>query len=482
MSFLQKVSTSMVIILFTTILVMDVFVQPEYSFDDSPYFDYRSGFLLLAIVGVVLITAGIMKFGEKIKWNLVCPILFYVFSSLTILFLVPMEPVSDQATVFFLATNKLYDPFGYMIVNINVLPTILYVYGLVKLFGASIWVQKIANVVLGLFTLILTAKIYGLLSSGNELEQKKPSKLFFTETESKLLWIGALFLPAFFYNNHIYNEVPSVTLAVLMLYLVIRDDNAIWLRVITVIVSCLQFVLRQSGIILVIAVAMYIFFYQKKRVYAVIYFMSVIAGYLLIEKWYTVAMVGDGAQGYPVWSFIRMGMNEAEFGFQDHSHTSDATFWDCVDRYKEYGLYKVLTIYGKKIFWIWGEGTYQSGRYGLGYPDNTYTYDTFVTALISESPDRLLRIAINMVLRAQYLLYMFFAVIGTLRAQKKPKLSVLFFIICGFFLFFVIWEIKSRYLYGLYPIFLLLGMYGWESEDNPVKKIPERIKNRVASK
>ena len=476
MSFLQKLSTSIVVILFTTILVLDLFVQPEYHFDDYPYFDYRSGYLCIAIIVVLLITIGIMKLGEIIRWNAWIPIAFYTLSSLAFLYLIPMIPVSDQGGVFSLATNNLDDPFGYMDVNINVIPTILYEYGLVKLFGTSLWVQKIANLVCGLLTLIITAKTYGLLSDLSS-EQNNHTGLF-SETECKMLWLGALFLPVFFYNNHIYNEVPSVTMSLLMIYLVIRNDDKAWIRAITIIVSCLQFVLRQSGIILVIAVAMYIFFYQKHKIYAVIYLASVIAGYLLIEKCYTLAVVGDGAKGYPVWSFIKMGINEAEFGFQDNSHRSDVTLWDCVDRYVEYGPLKVLTIFAKKIFWIWGEGTYQSGRYGLGYPDNAYAYETFITARIAGSPERKLRIVANMVLRAQYLFYMFFAVVGTLRARKKPAFSVLFFIICGFFLFFIIWEIKSRYLYGLYPIFLVLALYGWECKENPLNKLSRLLLNR----
>ena len=66
--------------------------------------------------------------------------------------------------------------------------------------------------------------------------------------------------------------------------------------------------------------------------------------------------------------------------------------------------------------------------------------------------------------------YMFFAVIGTLRAKKRNVFSVLFFTICGFFLFFLLWEIKSRYLYGLYPIFLILALYGWEKY-NPIERM-----------
>ena len=159
-----------------------------------------------------------------------------------------------------------------------------------------------------------------------------------------------------------------------------------------------------------------------------------------------------------------MGINESEFGFQDNNHSFDITFLDCVNRYKEYGPLKVITILCKKTFWVWGEGSYQSGRYGFGYLNNPYEYATFVTEKLSESPDRKIRIVSNILIRSQYLFYMLFALIGTLKAQKKHEFSVLFYIICGFFAFYLIWEIKSRYLYGLYPVFLLLALYGWEEK------------------
>ena len=139
MSFLQKLSTSIVIVLFTTIIVMDLFVHPEYSFDDSPYFEYRGllfGFAL--VLGAILVFTGIMKLGKLLSWNPIIPFLFYIIASLAFLWAVPMVPVSDQAAVFFLASNKLVDPFNYMSTYSNTIPTIMYLFALVSVFGNSL--------------------------------------------------------------------------------------------------------------------------------------------------------------------------------------------------------------------------------------------------------------------------------------------------------------------------------------------------------
>lgn len=461
MSFLQKVSTSVVIALFSVVMILDLFVQPEYSYEDAPVFVHRSFSLVLALICIVAFYYMYLNIGKRLSWNPVLPLVLFVVLSLLFLLAVPMIPVSDQLIVYTIASDNLKDPKAYMAVNVNVIPTILYVWGLVSVFGKSIWIPKCANVFWGLMSLLLISKIYGFFS---DKEARLSSETtFFSEAERKMLWFGATFFPSILYSNHIYNDVPAVTFSLLMIYLVIRKDQSALMRIITIIVSCLQFVLRQSGIILVVAAAIYIFFYQRKRMYALIYFLCVVLLYILIEKSYTMVIVGSEAHGYPVWSFIKMGVNEAEFGFQDNTHSSDVTLWDCIARYREYGLVKVIRIFAKKTFWIWGEGTYQAGRYGYGYLNNEYSYETFITKLLSGSSDRKLRVITNTIIRAQYLMIMLLSVVGSIRVRKKNEFSLYFFIICGFFLFYLIWEIKSRYLYSIYPILLLLAMYGIET-------------------
>lgn len=469
MKILQRVSMSIVTVLLTVVLFLEFFIQPEYNYADFPYFERTGIWLYVSATLVVGITVCIMRIGKKLDWNSVLPIFAYLLLSLAFLFLVPMIPVSDQGIVYTIASNGLADPDCYMNYNGNVIPTIIFTYCVISILGKTIWAPKIVNLICGLLSLILMAKIYGLLGDNEEVSLAK-DKGFFSVSERKMLWMGALFLPAFLYNNHIYNEVPAVTLSLLMMFFILNKNQSIAIRVATIIVSCLQFVLRQSGIIIVIAAAMYIFFYLKKRRYALIYFGSVIIGYLLIVKCSEILLGVDTSQSYPFWSFIKMGVNDTEFGFQDNTHSSDVSLSDCIDRYREYGVLKVLTIYAKKTFWIWGEGTYMSGRYGYGWLQNEYMYETFATHAIYGSPDRKLRLITKFIMRAQYLFYMFLSLVGTVRARKNNRFCILFFIICGFFCFYILWEIKSRYLYGVYPIFLIMAMYGWDN-------MPHRLKS-----
>ena len=46
--------------------------------------------------------------------------------------------------------------------------------------------------------------------------------------------------------------------------------------------------------------------------------------------------------------------------------------------------------------------------------------------------------------------------------DEKQKEDLLYYFIIGLFCFYLIWEIKSRYIYCLYPIFLILSTRGIE--------------------
>lgn len=43
---------------------------------------------------------------------------------------------------------------------------------------------------------------------------------------------------------------------------------------------------------------------------------------------------------------------------------------------------------------------------------------------------------------------------------RRNERDLLFYLIIGLFCFYMIWEIKSRYIYCLYPIFIILSSNG----------------------
>ena len=124
MRILQKLSTTVIMLLFLVVLILEFFIQPEYHFDDYPYFDHNIVLLIPSVIVVSTAMILLMKLGEKVSWNPVFPLVFFVAASAMFLFLVPMKPVSDQKIVYELILNDLQDPDAYMGSNSNVIPTI----------------------------------------------------------------------------------------------------------------------------------------------------------------------------------------------------------------------------------------------------------------------------------------------------------------------------------------------------------------------
>lgn len=63
-------------------------------------------------------------------------------------------------------------------------------------------------------------------------------------------------------------------------------------------------------------------------------------------------------------------------------------------------------------------------------------------------------------MRAQYLIMLFGTGIALWQCKEK-KIDLLKLIFYGFFIFYIFWEIKSRYIIALYPLMGLLSFIGY---------------------
>jgi hypothetical protein len=177
---------------------------------------------------------------------------------------------------------------------------------------------------------------------------------------------------------------------------------------------------------------------------------------------------------------------------------------------------QMLNMYYKKLVWTWTEGTYQIQRYGFGSEGSTnsnmmtknnsnvgnansrgnnnrsfrndnnnrggndsnqgtiqsgwqrgginarYSYNTFATNMFKGDS-----IYITGMLWVIYLMnfLMFCFIITRLILQiKDGKYNELFLIliILGFIAFYLVWEIKARYIYPVYPLLIVLSYMGYK--------------------
>ncbi|MBR3697147.1 MAG: hypothetical protein IKM97_02595 [Clostridia bacterium] len=77
-------------------------------------------------------------------------------------------------------------------------------------------------------------------------------------------------------------------------------------------------------------------------------------------------------------------------------------------------------------------------------------------------------------MKGEYFIIILFSLIDLIikddNNEKNNVRDLFLYIIVGFFSFYLIWEIKSRYIYCLYPIFLILSSSGLEKVINYFKE------------
>jgi len=439
------------------VVISGVFIRSNYNFLDYPYFEFG----MISNVLYIFLAAGIlvayMYLGKCIGWNMKVAMGLYVLVSVLYILTVPLMPYSDMKSVYDIAANGLVDETGYLSVYNNQIPITVYLYLLMCLFGKSVLVPKIFNIIFNTVILFFVYKIYVLLNG------KEKSAL-------AIIWMTSPFLPVIMYVNHIYNDILFTMITVILIYIVLNNNFSNPMMCVMCFLSVLQYVIRPSGIIYIIAIAMYMILKYGEWKKCIAYIVVVVAMIVGITKINSASFGVNSDAAYPVWSYIQMGINEEEFGFQDGTHSSEWTLDDCVEKYKEIGLVGVLKIFAKKELWMWSEGTYQAQRYGFGDSVAEYERENFITKDLRGIDNSNIRNMIERISKGQYYIYMLLAFIGMINLRKDTRYMILFYLICGFFFFYLIWEIKSRYIYSLYPVFMVFAYTGLRQIINKLKK------------
>lgn len=164
-------------------------------------------------------------------------------------------------------------------------------------------------------------------------------------------------------------------------------------------------------------------------------------------------------ESYPAWNMYYMGINEAEFGFQDNDFSYDRTAQDVIDGVVDYGPIRLTKILKKKTFWLWTQGTYQAQRYAFGLDEvnalDKFEYEIFVTKYLMQD-SQATRKVINAFVRALYYA-MFGLMILTMFKKSVERFRIFYYTIIMTFLGMLIYELKSRYILHLAPLMVIMA-------------------------
>lgn len=452
----DNIAFAMCLALMGSVLLFGLVFSADYLYIDAPAFSVYKPDRILYLLLAAAVLGGSLLLGKLLKWNRWACLALYLIISIAYIAAVPLEPFSDMGSIYNIAVNDLNDPSRYLSNYPTNIPIALYVWLITRVFGKSILVPKIFNILFDVVIIFFVYKIAKILAS----------RCSFINPDA-VPWFMAPFLPAIIYQNHIYSDVLFTVISVVLIYLVILDRRSVASDAALIGLSVVLYMIRAVGIIYIIAIAMHMILRQKKVRKCVVYVLLTLVLIFAVGKVNKTIYKVDKDYQFSFWSWVQMGINEEEFGFQDGTHSTDWTLQDCIDKYRDLGPYRVLKIYAKKEIWLWSEGTFQAARYGFGDATASFSYgedSPLIKSLlkVEESP---LRIFLDKFMKAQYYIYVALFFIGLIGMRRESTdtyrlISFLTYIICGFFCFYLIWEIKSRYVYCLYPILMLYGYYG----------------------
>lgn len=486
------------------LIVSSFFIRAEYNYvayGDVPILraqrliPFLFLIIVLAILGVLLykLCLRLNTYSAKIIIPVVLSVSFILQLSIVLLF--PRIPTDDSQMVIELAlwiqTHNDYSSFqdtGYLHMYPFNFSTVMYLKTLLELFPNLNYVVvfKIFNI---LFTLVTTLMIYLIYKQLNNKQHNN---------EYGILIFAATFIPALFTNNLIYNDIISTAFLTSALYFSIRfiKDKEIKHIILAAVLLAIGNYFRSIGIIFLIAIVICILLSIQKIGFKKILLSLFILGILFNSpNWIqAVALKSTGQvtesvnkNSAPVYMWLNMGINLESFGFYDNGESfniyqnqANRNKAESIKIYKEsiekklhdYKFTDLAKMYYKKVLWTWTEGTYQLERYGISNSGTSdtgqsliggYSYKTFATDLFDgQSNFRSKTLWIVYVMNFIMYLFIFIKLIGSIKNKQFNEVSLVL-IILGFVGFYILWEIKSRYIYPIYPILIILSYMGFSS-------------------
>ncbi|OWR30759.1 hypothetical protein CDO73_09210 [Saccharibacillus sp. O23] len=513
---LKKIFYLILTFFFGLFVVSSLFVRAEYNYaayGDNPILRTQQPVILIMLL-IVLAAAGLLAYRlcrrlNRYRASAVVPIVLGAsfLVQLALVFLLPRLPTDDSQTVLSLALDMLYrndystfNAGGYLHMFPFNFSTVLYLKTLLAIFPDNYLVIKIFNIFFSLLTTWMIYLIYRELTgraSRNE-EAGNPEQKAIGNDYGVLIF-AAFYVPSLLMPNLIYNDVIGTGLLTSAIYFVLRFMREKSLRFIAyaAVLLALGNYFRGIGAIVLIAAFIYILLGIRKLGVRRGLLALIVLGVLFnVPSWTQSAALQAagktqepaGRNSAPVYMWLNMGINLERFGFWDNMQS-----YRIYQREAQYNkavsseLYKasireklthasageLLEMYGKKLIWVWTEGTYQIDRYGIGNGQSltaqrmgmtpiagSYSYETPLTKLFEgDSPARS---ALLWALYASSLLMYLLAgvrLVTGIRARRYGEV-LLVLVLLGFVAFYLLWEIKSRYLYPVYPLLILLSYLG----------------------
>jgi hypothetical protein len=235
-------------------------------------------------------------------------------------------------------------------------------------------------------------------------------------------------------------------------------------------------IFRNIGLVLLIALVIHLLATSKTKYkhlgFALIGFIGVYFGFSLLQSILFNKAFPYGSDGLPVFSWIQMGFS-GEVGYwtgyeildiwKSDEYTNQEKVQMYIDNIQallnEMKFDGFIDLMSRKMHYLFGEGTFQIVLYGLGEEGTglynglgAWFYPTFITELLKNGSTLK-----NNLVDYAYTMNMFMmglSLVSIIKNIKNKNVMITFF--AGLIAFYCLWEIKSRYIFSLLPIYIFL--------------------------
>lgn len=326
-------------------------------------------------------------------------------------------------------------------------------------------------------------------------------KIFGNRKAIFVLLLCFLFAPFYTYVPYYYTDSLSLPFCIGAIYLfvvAVNSEKKIQKYILLALSGVLVFLgykLKGSLIILLAAALIYVFLKMNIKQIACIA-LAVIAGFGSIFAIYTAAFNSMGIvtkeqsdrYEYPYTHWVMMGLKGlGHYNLKDSNYTNsfeskakkqEANIKEIKNRIDNFGPDGLTEHIFNKAVWTWEDGTY----YISHHIEDCKRENILHSFVLTEGKNHLYFFIYS---NGFQLLLIFLMLMSILKGCIKPDVNILTLlkgIIFAAFIFFLIWETRSRYLYNFTPLFILVAVDGLDFVISGFRSIIKRISGKNSDK
>ena len=326
-------------------------------------------------------------------------------------------------------------------------------------------------------------------------------KIFGNRKAIFVLLLCFLFAPFYTYVPYYYTDSLSLPFCIGAIYLIVVAANSekkiqkYILLALSGVLVFLGYKLKGSIIILLAAVLIYVFLKMNiKQVVCIA--LALIAGFGSIGAIYSTAFNSldiiteeqSDRYEYPYTHWVMMGLKGlGHYNLKDSNYTDsfkskaekqEANIEEIKNRIKNFGPGGLTEHIFNKAVWTWEDGTY----YISHHIEDCKRENILHSFVLTEGQNHLYFFVYS---NGFQLLLIFLMLMSILKGCIKPDVNIMTLfkgIIFAAFIFFLIWETRSRYLYNFTPLFMLVAVDGLDFVVTEFSNIIKRITGKNSDK